>query len=160
MAGGMDLGQGNKGGRKPLDAPINLVPFIDLMACTIAFLIMTAVWTEVGRLEVQMPGGPDGSSDAGIDPTLSLVLKITDQALTLSADGKVLEVIAVSRDSRNQLDLTQLGTQLKSLKKANKEQSAITLSAEDSLRYEDLVRIIDECNGAGLPNVAVNPAAG
>ena len=45
MAGGMDLGTGGKGKKKPLDAAINLVPFIDLMAVTISFLIMTAVWT-------------------------------------------------------------------------------------------------------------------
>ena len=51
MAGGMDLGNA-KGGKKPLDAAINLVPFIDLMAVTISFLIMTAVWTQIGRLQV------------------------------------------------------------------------------------------------------------
>ena len=50
MAGGMDLGT-SKGGKKALDAAINLVPFIDLMAVTISFLIMTAVWTQIGRLQ-------------------------------------------------------------------------------------------------------------
>ena len=57
MAGGMDLGD-SKGGKKALDAQINLVPFIDLMAVTICFLIMTAVWTQIGRLQVSQSGGP------------------------------------------------------------------------------------------------------
>ncbi len=39
MAGGMDLGDGGKSKKKPLDTAINLVPFIDLMAVTISFLI-------------------------------------------------------------------------------------------------------------------------
>ena len=52
MAGGMDLGTSSKGGKKPLDAMINLVPFIDLMAVTIVFLIMTAVWTQLARMDV------------------------------------------------------------------------------------------------------------
>ena len=56
MAGGMDLGKSGKGGKKPLDAAINLVPFIDLMAVTISFLIMTAVWTQIGRLQVSQAG--------------------------------------------------------------------------------------------------------
>ena len=30
---------------KPLDAAINLVPFIDLLSCCISFLLITAVWT-------------------------------------------------------------------------------------------------------------------
>ena len=55
MAGGMDLGNA-KGPKKPLDATINLVPFIDLMAVTISFLIMTAVWTQIGRLQVAGAG--------------------------------------------------------------------------------------------------------
>lgn len=53
MAGGLDLGgSGAVKGRRPLDAALNLVPFIDLMAVTIVFLIMTAVWTQVGRLQL------------------------------------------------------------------------------------------------------------
>ena len=68
MAGGMDLGQGGNRGPKPLDAAINLVPFIDLMACTIAFLIMTAVWTQLGRLQVTSSGDPSASNQQQSDP--------------------------------------------------------------------------------------------
>ena len=40
------------------------------------------------------------------------------------------------------------------------DQAAITVQPEDKVRYEDLVRIIDECIGAGLPQVSVSAAAG
>jgi hypothetical protein len=39
MAGGIDLRGSGKSRKKALDATINLVPFIDLMAVTIVFLI-------------------------------------------------------------------------------------------------------------------------
>src|SRR3954466_6028559 len=69
MAGGMDLGTGGKGGKKPLDAAINLVPFIDLMAVTISFLIMSAVWTQVGRLQVASSGPSEPTEEQEqIDP--------------------------------------------------------------------------------------------
>ena len=45
------------GGGKSVDVDINLVPFIDLMSVTISFLIMTAVWTQVGRLEGELQRG-------------------------------------------------------------------------------------------------------
>ena len=35
----------DKGGRKALDAALTLVPFIDLLSCCLAFLLMTAVCT-------------------------------------------------------------------------------------------------------------------
>jgi hypothetical protein len=72
MAGGMDLGN-DKGPKKPLDATINLVPFIDLMAVTISFLIMTAVWTQIGGYKSAVAGrrrphAGEGRQDGPGDP--------------------------------------------------------------------------------------------
>ena len=47
-----------KGGKKALDAEINLVPFIDLLSCCISFLLITAVWTQIAGLQVASSGGP------------------------------------------------------------------------------------------------------
>ena len=44
-------------GRRALDATLNLVPFIDLLSCCIAFLLITAVWTTVARVDVSTGGG-------------------------------------------------------------------------------------------------------
>src|SRR5688572_21549642 len=53
-----------KGGKKPLDAAINLVPFIDLLSCCISFLLITAVWTQLARMDVTQKGpGAAGSTD-------------------------------------------------------------------------------------------------
>src|SRR3954468_19863030 len=53
-----------KGGKKPLDAAMNLVPFIDLLSCCISFLLITAVWTQLARMDVTQKGpGAAGSID-------------------------------------------------------------------------------------------------
>src|SRR5215468_1640813 len=53
-----------KGGKKPLDAAINLVPFIDLLSCCISFLLITAVWTQLARMDVTQKGqGASGATD-------------------------------------------------------------------------------------------------
>jgi biopolymer transport protein ExbD len=39
------------GGRRKLDHELPLVPFIDFMVCLVAFLMVTAVWMNMGRLE-------------------------------------------------------------------------------------------------------------
>jgi len=53
-----------KGGKKPLDASLNLVPFIDLLSCCISFLLITAVWTQLARMDVQQKGQSSaGASD-------------------------------------------------------------------------------------------------
>ena len=63
MGGGAMPEQGGGHGKKKksLDANINVVPAIDLLSCCIAFLLFTAVWTQISRLQVQQlgTGAPD-----------------------------------------------------------------------------------------------------
>ena len=160
MAGGMDLGQGGKGGKKPLDATINLVPFIDLMAVTISFLIMTAVWTQIGRLQVSNGGGPgDPQKEEDTQKTVPLSLLISEKELRITAGGSTFDPIPIVRDAKGKIDLVKLTAKIKELKTQLPDQSAITLNTEDAVKYDDLVRIIDECIGAGLPNVSVSAAS-
>lgn len=58
--GGVDVGGGGKGGRKSLDSEINMIPFIDLLMVTISFLLITAVWSHMARInaDAQVPGPP------------------------------------------------------------------------------------------------------
>jgi hypothetical protein len=46
---GISVGE-SRSGRRALDHSLPLVPFIDFMVCLIAFLIVTAVWTQMSRL--------------------------------------------------------------------------------------------------------------
>jgi len=57
--GGVDVGGDSK--KKQTNAEINMVPFIDLLMCTIAFLLITAVWVTNSRMnaDAQVPGPPN-----------------------------------------------------------------------------------------------------
>jgi biopolymer transport protein TolR len=161
MAGGMDLGTSGKGGKKSLDAALNLVPFIDLMAVTIVFLIMSAVWTQLGRLQVSQAGQSD-TGDPPVTPSLPITLLITEKDLKLTVGGSQLDPLPVTRDDKGRLEIDKLLVKLRELKTQQPEQSAITLSTEDSVRYEDLVRLIDAVVQDGtaplFPSVSVSPA--
>ncbi len=163
MAGGMggaDLSGSGGGKRKPLDTQINLVPFIDLMAVTISFLIMTAVWTQIGRLQVSNSGGPSDSQDTENEKTVPLTLLIGDKDLRLTAGTSSFDPIPVVRDAKGHIDLTKLEMRIKEVRGQLPDQVSITLQTEDSVPYDDLVRIIDQCIGSGLPNVSVAAAMG
>jgi biopolymer transport protein ExbD len=58
--GGIDVGGGGGGKRKALDSEINMIPMIDLLMVTISFLLITAVWTHMARInaDAQVPGPP------------------------------------------------------------------------------------------------------
>ncbi len=58
--GGVDVGEGGKG-KRSTNSEINMIPFIDLLMVTIAFLLITAVWVTNSRInaDAQVPGPPD-----------------------------------------------------------------------------------------------------
>jgi biopolymer transport protein ExbD len=58
--GGVNVGGGGKGGRRSLDSEINMIPMIDLLMVTISFLLITAVWSHMSRInaDAQVPGPP------------------------------------------------------------------------------------------------------
>ncbi|MBN9165404.1 MAG: biopolymer transporter [Myxococcales bacterium 68-20] len=57
--GGVDVGGGG-GGKREMNSEINMIPMIDLLMVLISFLLITAVWTHMGRLnaDAQVPGPP------------------------------------------------------------------------------------------------------
>jgi len=152
MAGGMDLGTGGKGKKKPLDTAINLVPFIDLMAVTISFLIMTAVWTQISRLQVSQAGGPSSDTPPD-DKALNLTLVVTERGYTIQAQGA--QYADIPKAAGN-YDVKALDDKLKALHTNYPDQHQVTVQAEDKVKYIDLVKVIDECVGNKLDAVSVS----
>src|SRR3954465_14783716 len=107
MAGGMDLGTGGKGGKKPLDVAINLVPFIDLMAVTISFLIMTAVWTQLSRLQISQAAPSTTAEPTPDEPRISLRLSARGYLLQLG------EQTVAELPGRGAFDVAGLGRALR-----------------------------------------------
>jgi biopolymer transport protein TolR len=157
MAGGMDLGTSSKGRKRPLDVAINLVPFIDLMAVTISFLIMTAVWNQISSLKVTQAGGPSPDDATPPAPTLPLVLVVSERGFTLSGAGAPIEMprnngafvlchpTAKDRIDESCEDKTLVG-ELRRIKANVPGQRTITVQVEDGIRYGELVRVLDACN--------------
>src|SRR2546428_12434739 len=75
-----------KGGKKPLDAQINLVPFIDLLSCCISFLLITAVWTQIAGLQVASSGGPP-EPQTKQESTIEVRLLLNDKGYQLLMAG-------------------------------------------------------------------------
>lgn len=76
--GGVDVGDGK--GKRSTNADINMIPFIDLLMVTVAFLLITAVWVTNSRINAnaQIPGPPD--------PTQQLVPKTPEKVLNVHVE--------------------------------------------------------------------------
>ncbi len=152
MAGAAVPEPSGKGKKKSLDAVMNVVPFIDLLSCCLSFLLITAVWTQVGKLQVSQSGGPNDTPPPP-DKTLQLSLTITDKGFSLAAGqgGSVVDIPKKGLD----LDYAGLFDKLKEIKTQFPDQQTITVQAEDSVVYNDLVQTIDTCMKAQITSVSV-----
>ena len=161
MGGGAmpEEGGGGKRKKKSLDAVINVVPAIDLLSCCITFLLYTAVWTQISRLQVQQLGmGAPEPQQEQQQKSQIVTLAIGERGFTLATSGGTsvdIPTLGRGADGGVQYDLRALGDHLRRLKGDYPDQQAITVSAEDTVSYGDLVQVIDACLGAGLPSVSV-----
>ncbi len=160
MSGGaMPEEGGGKKKKKSLDAVINVVPAIDLLSCCITFLLYTAVWTQISRLQVMQLGtGAPEPTTAEQKQTLLVTLAMGERGFNLStSSGSSVDIPSLGRDADGKIrfDLKALGDQLKQLKSGFPDASSITVSAEDTVSYGDLVQVIDTCVGSGLAAVSV-----
>jgi len=55
---GVTTETGGGSGRRAVDSEINMIPMIDLLVCCISFLLITAVWSHMSRMnaDAQVPG--------------------------------------------------------------------------------------------------------
>ena len=155
MAGAAPQEHTGKGGKKSLDAELNLVPFIDLLSCCISFLLITAVWTQIAGLQVASSGGPPDQSKQ--DSTVELKLLLGEKGYSLTVAGANIDIPKIDVNGSPAYDRKTLDEKLKTLKATLPDQTAITVQPEDSVAYSDLVETVDSCVGQQLRNVTVAP---
>ena len=90
--------------------------------------------------------------------TLLVTLAMGERGFNLSTSaGSSVDIPTLGRDGEGRVlfDLKALGDRLKQLKGDHPDTSSITVQAEDTVSYGDLVQVIDAAVGAGLPAVSV-----
>ena len=81
--GGAAVVSSGKGAANPLDAAINLVPFIDLLSCCISFLLITAVWVNRSHRS-ETPASRNDGTDQEIDTDAKVTLTLSSSGVVIS----------------------------------------------------------------------------
>jgi biopolymer transport protein ExbD len=86
-----------RGERRPRNHELPLVPFIDFLLCLVAFLLVTAVWSRMARLEADARTG-GGSDPAPSAPALHVEMRGEETFRLTWRDGAtVLSMTEVPR---------------------------------------------------------------
>jgi len=147
MAVSIDGGRGS--GKRSLSAELNLVPYIDLLTCMVAFLLITAVWTQLATLRV---GGERGTApvDATDDPfRVAVVVHEDGFNLIVGNDQKPLPPKA------GDLDYATLARELAAVKRSHPDHDDVQVIATDRIVFDKLVRTMDASLSAGFADLSL-----
>ena len=138
---GVSVEGGGKGGKKPVDSEVNMIPFIDLLVCCISFLIITAVWSQLERLNAtQQSPGQASQQDPPQEERIRLFLQINDAGYTL-ADTAGTRIPIPKAGGR--YDTNRLGNELRNVKRQDPNRKDLIVTPEDGVRYEDIIAAMD-----------------
>ena len=126
--------------RKPVDAELNLVPFIDLLVCCICFLLITAVWTEMARISVDQNRPGQGKLQAP-ETRVKLTLLVAEDGYTLTAGASRVEIPRQG----SHYDTSRLARQLRDVRARldRGKPLPLTIAVADGVAYRHLVRAMD-----------------
>lgn len=141
-----------KGGKKSLNISLNLVPMIDLFSVCVTFLLITAVWTQTGRISVDQSVQKPQKQQQTEPPKRLTILLDKNGYVVKFADGQP-EPIPMAA---GKYDTESLKKKLEDLK-LPKDQKVV-VAPEDQVAYTDMIDAMDTCMVSGLPNVVVADA--
>lgn len=149
---------GGHGGKKSLDHSIPLVPFIDLLLCCVMFLLVTAVWNQLAKLNAnqQQPGQPQMDTPPPEEPQIKLILQVQKTGYVLATTAGERTEIPKSGDTYDVEELLKKLTERRELEPNRKD---ITVAPEDGVMYEDVVKAMDTVVGKGYEAMSLSDGA-
>lgn len=147
-------GSGGGGGRKRVDHEIPLVPFIDLLLCTVMFLLVTAVWAELAA----MPAAPRGGAIDGAEtPAMELLVTISSARVVVASTlGDEAEIELVDAH----LNTPALVAILTRHRSETGRAMPVKLLPDDDVSTALLVETMDTLRGEGFASIAFPGASG
>ena len=129
--------------RKP--AELLLVPMIDIFTVLVTFLLMTAVFSRITVMELDLPSAAAGPAVPDPEFRLEVILRQEGFELTNGRD-----VIAAIPKVAGKYDLKALSELAVSLKRDHPDKDDASVLLEPEIAYDDLIQAMDAIRSTEL----------
>jgi biopolymer transport protein TolR len=124
---------------------INMVPFIDVMLVLLIIFMVTAPLITTGVVDLPSVGASKARPQSAVE-----VIVGTDERLRIKVDGQA---------DAQPLTLAQLAVRVRQAQGGNAE-TPVVISADRSVKYEAVVRVMDSLQKAGVRRVGLSVKQG
>jgi len=148
---------GGAGARKgAVTGELPLVPFVDLLLCCVMFLLVTAVWNQLGALQAQSTGPSPTADVLPAPPAHQLLVEVHQDGYRISGDaGDAMDVPAVD-GSLDRLALEQALTSYREVLGA----TPVMLMPDDDVNHGQIIETMDTLVGAGYSAISMGGGFG
>jgi biopolymer transport protein ExbD len=159
---GAAVGTDEKGS---VNVELNIIPFIDLMSCLTAFLLVTAVWVNIAQINIQPKGKVRDTQNVKTDDetvTLSVLVQSDRIWVGLSRVNEFQPILKVGEDQ----DWAKFESTLKEHKASAffADRSDLEIAAESTtqapVKYSDVIKAMDVALKVGFVDVGLSDPAG
>ncbi|MEO0997494.1 MAG: biopolymer transporter ExbD [Pseudomonadota bacterium] len=121
-------------------AELNITAFMNLMVILVPFLLITAVFSRLAILELNLPAS---SSVPAEEPEQTLQLEITVRTDAIEIGDRSGFLLSRYINTEEGYALDKLSTKLQEIKKTNPDKEDVTVLLEPDISYDVLVQIMD-----------------
>ena len=118
---------------------LNITAFMNLMVILVPFLLMTAVFSHMTILELNLPS-PEANSTKSKPPAFNLKIVIRKNSLTVQNGRSIIKKLPLYKGQHNFKFLSKV---LKQIKAEYENKKALTILSEANIPYEVLVQTMD-----------------
>ena len=150
MLGG-SLTQGSFTNRVRKPAELMLVPMIDIFTVLVTFLLMTAVFSRITILQLDLPSSDSGGAPS--PPQFRLEVIVRDSGFELTNGNMLIAAIPKVSGAYDYKTLAELALQLK---RDNPDVTDASVLMEKHVQYDNLIQVMDAIRSTKLPLEGMN----
>lgn len=147
-----------------MDFEVNLIPAIDVLSTCICFLLLTAVWINLGSLKLEQGTGEANASGKANPPSLWIEVARSGQ-LTLSTRdlpegerGLQSSVLSpIENAASGKVDRTKLDQAIELIQKKMPSIVTVIVRPQSKVAYGDVITVIDSLKAAKVKDVGIAP---
>ena len=134
--------RGRRGGRRQNQeaAELNITAFMNLMVILVPFLLMTAVFSRLTILELNLPGS---SSEPANQQNLLFQLEVIVRMDQIEVGDRYQGRFGVYKNSEDGYDYDALSDKLSDIKKRYPQKTDVAILLESDIAYDTLVQVMD-----------------
>jgi len=136
------------GGRHNIEtAELNITAFMNLMVILVPFLLITAVFSRLAILELNLPGS---STEPANPQELTFQLEVTVREAQIEVGDRNLGALGIYPNADDGYDYDALSKKLSEIKENYPEKTDVSILLEAEIPYDTLVQVMDRVRVAEI----------